>query len=109
MPYTSQELQQIAIGVVAECQPCKPYDLLDRLKREYGASHGEANKTMLLLIRDGRLKRSFFGELTLPGGAGRTGGASGRLDPMKLIIYIVFMSGILGFMAWVFYRLFLGG
>ena len=102
MPNRSQELQAIAIAIVGENQPCKPYYLLDRLKREYGASHGEANQTLLVLIRDGRLKRTFFGDLVLPGGGGN------QIELVKLAIYLVFMGVIVVFIAWVFYRLFLG-
>jgi hypothetical protein len=103
MPDRSQELQRFAVAIVAKSQPMKPYDLLNRLKSEHGASHAEANRTMLTLIRDGGLKRTFLGELVLPGASG------GKVDPMQVGIYVVFMGGILAFMAFVFSRLLTGG
>jgi hypothetical protein len=99
MSYTQEQLRQIAVTIVAKNQPCKPYTLLDILKRQYGASHGDANRTMLELIRDGRVKRTFFGDLVLPGGGG------GGVDVGQLVVYVLFMGGILAFMAWVIYQM----
>jgi hypothetical protein len=62
----NEPLARAAIPVVAAEQPCKPNDLVSRLRKEYGASHADANQTMLALIRDGRLKRTFTGKLQLP-------------------------------------------
>jgi hypothetical protein len=53
MAGTNQQLRRIAIAIVAEDQPCRPYHLLGRLRNEYGASHRAANETLLTLIRDG--------------------------------------------------------
>jgi hypothetical protein len=62
----NETLANAAVAIVAAGQPCKPNDLVVRLRKEHGASHAEANQTMLALIRDGRLKRTFTGKLQLP-------------------------------------------
>jgi hypothetical protein len=66
MSGTTESLRWIAIGIVADCQPCRPNQLVKRLRSEYGASHRAANETLLTLIRDGRLRRTFSGKLVLP-------------------------------------------
>jgi hypothetical protein len=66
MAGTNQELRRIAIAIVGETQPCKPYELLRRLRKEYGASHRAANETILTLLRDGLLRTNFTGKLVLP-------------------------------------------
>lgn len=95
-----ERLQQIAIRLVAETQPTSAVNVISRLKREAGASHHEANSTVLRLIRDGRVKRTFLGKLILPGA--KTGGPKTG----ELILYIVVIGGILTFMAWVFSQMF---
>jgi hypothetical protein len=63
---TNEYFRQIAIEIVAENQPCRPYYLLGRLRKEYGASVRAANETMFTLMRDGILRRTFTGKLKLP-------------------------------------------
>ncbi len=98
MAGTDEQLRQAAIAIVAQRQPCSPYDLLDTLKRDYGASHGAANTTLLTLMRDGLLQRTFDGRLTLPGVRART-------SVGKIVVLTVFLLAILAFMAWVVYNM----
>lgn len=60
---TNQELRRAAIDYVASCQPCKPNDLLKWLRQSHEASHRAANETLLTLVRDGYLRRTFTGKL----------------------------------------------
>ena len=69
----STQLRQIAIAIVTETQPCKPNNLVARLRNQFGASHAEANRVLLELIRDGPVKRTFFGKLVVPGLDGGSG------------------------------------
>ena len=62
----NQDFRQIAISIVSQNQPCKPNDLVKRLRKDHGASHREANETLLTMIRDRQLKRTFTGKLVLP-------------------------------------------
>jgi hypothetical protein len=94
----NENLRRAAIAIVAERQPCSPYDLLEALRRDYGASHGAANTTMLTLIRDGLLERTFDGRLVLPGVRART--SMGRM-----VVLAVFLIAILAFMTWVIYNM----
>lgn len=85
---------QLAIEVVGRSQPCSPYTLTDALKKA-GASHAVANRTMLELIRDGVLSRTFDGRLILPG-------FKPPPSPGRLVALIVFLVVVLAFMGWVF-------
>jgi hypothetical protein len=96
----NDELRRAAVAIVAMHQPCSPYTLLDALKREYGASTAAANTTMLTLIRDGQLRRTFDGKLILPGGGG-----GGGMSMARVIVLAVFLLVIVAFMAWVFYNM----
>ena len=98
MPYTNEQLRQAGVAIVAEHQPCSPYQLLDTLKRDYGATHAAANATMLTLIRDGWLDRTFDGRLALPGYRGRT-------PVHRVVVLAVFLAAILAFMMWVLYNM----
>jgi hypothetical protein len=62
---TNVEWKQLAVQVVAQGQPCKPNDLIKALEG-YGASVRAANETLLTMIRDGQLKRTWNGKLVLP-------------------------------------------
>jgi hypothetical protein len=62
----NMNLIQIALSIVSESQPCKANDLVKRLRKEHGASHQQANQTLLVLIRDGYVKRTLTGKLVLP-------------------------------------------
>jgi hypothetical protein len=64
---TSELLRNAAIEIVRQNQPCRPYDLLEALQQEHGASDRAANDTMFTLLRDGLLKRTGTGKLKLPG------------------------------------------
>jgi hypothetical protein len=74
--------------IVAESQPISPYALLGRLRDDFGASHSDANRTMLELLRDGRLKSGFSG-LTLPGGSTSAGGGNHALGIIAAVLGIV--------------------
>jgi PASTA domain len=54
-------LRQIALMIVAERQPMSPYDLIGTLQRDFGASHADANRTFLELVRDGQLQSGLHG------------------------------------------------
>jgi hypothetical protein len=77
---------EIAVRIVGERQPCRPHDLQSWM-HEYGASVGEANGAMFGLIANGGLKRTFFGQLVLPG-------YKGRAPTGQIIVYIVLMLGL---------------
>ena len=94
--YRNEDLRQIAVDIVAKSQPCRPHYLQRRMNNEYGTSHGEANQTLFTLMPDGELKRTFFGELVLPGYKGRV-----RPPTMHLVIYILLMLGLIGFIVWI--------
>jgi hypothetical protein len=64
---TNDSLRRVAIEVVGQNQPCRPYHLLGTLRQEYGASVRAANETMFTLLRDGLLKRTWTGKVKLPG------------------------------------------
>ena len=59
------ELMQFALQVVAANEPCKP-GYLRKVLRQNGASVRAANKTLLFLMRDGRVRRTWNGKLKLP-------------------------------------------
>ena len=68
MSGTTAELKRVAIAIVRDEQPCRPNRLVKRLRSEHGASHRAANETLLTLIRDGLLRRTFSGKLVVPAG-----------------------------------------
>ena len=102
MAHRLDSLRKAAIAIVAQGQPCTANDLANRLQQGYGASHGEANRILLELSRDGPIRRTCLGELVMPGG-GR-----GWPELGKLIVHVVFMLPVIAFIAWVFYQLFWG-
>ena len=59
------ELMQFALQVVAANEPCKP-GYLRKVLRQNGASVRAANETLLFLMRDGRVRRTWNGKLKLP-------------------------------------------
>jgi hypothetical protein len=96
------DLRRGALAIVAQTQPTTPNDLTYRLRSEYGASHAEANRAMLELIRDRHLRRTPYGELVLPGAGARVGG--GYPVALKVVGAILILA-IVAFMAWVVYNL----
>ena len=86
-----------AVMFVAECQPRMPEQLQRRLRSALGASPAEVHPTTVALIRSGRVRQTFFGELLLPGVTTRSGGGYSILT--KLLIVVVFLA-IFAFMAW---------
>jgi hypothetical protein len=89
-PPTSQRAlswSEIAVGIVAERQPCRVHDLQGRI-HGYGASAGEANAIIFGLIANGGLRKTFFGELVLPGYKGREARTS------QIVVYTVAMLGL---------------
>ena len=103
MVNTSEELRAIAIAIVEESQPCRPEELVSRLRSEFGVSQSEAHRTVLELIRDRRLQRTFFGELVVPGA--QNGSAGGGYPALLKVVGVVLLLAIVVFMAWVFYNL----
>jgi hypothetical protein len=65
MPGTTPELMALALEIVGANEPCKPARLRSELRRS-GASVRAANETLLVLIRDGRVRRTWNGRLKLP-------------------------------------------
>jgi hypothetical protein len=65
MAGTTPELMQLGLEIVGANQPCKPTVLRKELRRS-GASVRAANETLLFLIRDGHVRRTWNGRLTLP-------------------------------------------
>jgi hypothetical protein len=59
------ELMQFALQVVAANEPCKP-GYLRKVLRQNGASVRAANETLLFLMRDGRVRRTWNGKLRIP-------------------------------------------
>jgi hypothetical protein len=62
MAGTTPELMQLGLQIVAANEPCKPGYLRKRLRQE-GASVRAANETLLFLIRDRRVRRTWNGKL----------------------------------------------
>jgi hypothetical protein len=65
MAGTTPELMQLGLQIVAANEPCAPRYLRKMLLKE-GASVRAANETLLFLIRDGRVRRTWNGKLKLP-------------------------------------------
>jgi hypothetical protein len=65
MAGTSPELMQLGIEVVAANEPCKPR-YLRKVLRQNGASVRAANETLLFLLRDGYVRRTWNGKFKLP-------------------------------------------
>jgi hypothetical protein len=59
------ELMQFALQIVAANEPCKP-GYLRKVLRQNGASVRAANETLLFLMRDGRVRRTWNGKLRIP-------------------------------------------
>jgi hypothetical protein len=55
----------LAIEIVRADEPCRPATLRTALRRA-GASVREANETLLGMIRDGHVRRTWNGKLRLP-------------------------------------------
>jgi hypothetical protein len=98
-----EETLQIALAIVARHQPCTPELLINTLGTEYGVSSSEAAKTLLQLIRDGRVNRSAFGELSVPGVT--AGGPGHGYPPVLKAVVVALLGAIVVFLAWVFYNL----
>lgn len=65
MPGTDPQLQELAMAIVAQREPCKPNDLVKALKQQ-GASVRAANETLFALMQQGRVRRTWNGKLRLP-------------------------------------------
>jgi hypothetical protein len=59
---TTPELMRLGLRTVAENEPCKP-SLLRKVLRQQGASVRAANETLLILVRDGHVQRTWNGKL----------------------------------------------
>lgn len=67
MSPVSPELRAATFAILAELQPVRPNKLLKRLRKDFGAGQREANETMLRMIHEGSIRRTFGGKLRLPG------------------------------------------
>jgi hypothetical protein len=56
---------QLGIEIVAANEPCKPR-YLRKVLRQNGASVRAANETLLFLMRDGYVRRTWNGKFKLP-------------------------------------------
>jgi hypothetical protein len=65
MARTTPELMRLGLEIVRANQPCKAAYLRKELLRS-GASVRAANETLLILMRDGHVRRTWNGRLTLP-------------------------------------------
>jgi hypothetical protein len=65
MAGTTPELMRLGLEVVAANEPCKPAHLR-KVLRQNGASVRAANETLLILIRDRHVRRTWNGKLRLP-------------------------------------------
>jgi hypothetical protein len=64
MAGTTPELMRLGLEIVGANEPCKP-GYLRRVLRQNGASVRAANETVLFLIRDGHVRRTWSGKLRL--------------------------------------------
>jgi hypothetical protein len=64
-PDTS-EMRAATMKLLSELQPVSMPKLKRRLRKDYGASEREANTTILKMIGEGAIRRTFFGKLKLP-------------------------------------------
>jgi hypothetical protein len=91
----------MALDLIYDIGKCPPNRLMSELTRR-GASHGEAYRAMAELIRDRQVKRTFFGELYIPGSPGG-GSGYGIFTKLVVIVGLLFvvavMVGIV-YMAW---------
>jgi hypothetical protein len=100
----SPELRQLAVQIVARNQPCSFNTVVNGL-RQYGLDTATANRTVLTLIRDGQIARTFTGQLRLPGPAGRTapGGSGEAWRTVVVAVFVVLflvLAGWVGFHIW---------
>jgi hypothetical protein len=65
MAGTTPEIMAVALAIVGQNEPCKPAQFRRELQQR-GASVRAANETLLMLIRDGRVRRTWNGKLVLP-------------------------------------------
>lgn len=93
-----EQLRQAAVAIVAESGRCTPHELQRRLRRDFGATPSEAHRTIGSLIRDGRVRRTAFGEFVLRG-VGHRGSGGGYRVWMKLVM-VVLMLALIAWMAW---------
>ena len=64
MRSATPELMRLAADYVRANEPCSPSSLVKQLKR-FGASTRAAQETFLFMVRDGYLRQSWNGKLTL--------------------------------------------
>src|SRR6266545_3657564 len=101
----NEELRRSAVAIVSNSGRCTANQLVSALRHQCGASIAEANRTLLELIRDGYVKRTFFGELFVRAPGGR---AHGGYPVAVKVIGVVLILAIGAFIAWGFYKLFAG-
>jgi hypothetical protein len=92
------DLRSIAWQIVSDRGPIPAERVINELVR-HGTSHGYAYKAVVELIRDGRVKRTFFGELYIPG---RKHPGSGYGAGPKVVV-IIGLTFIIGVMATILY------
>ena len=94
-----RDLRSIALEIVAARGPIPVERLMQELG-SYGAQRGHAYKAAMELIRDGQVKRTFFGELYIPG---RRGSGESRYGAGTKAVIAIGLLFVLGVMATIVY------
>jgi hypothetical protein len=96
------DLRSIALEIVAAKGPIPVERLMGELGRR-GVQRGYAYKAAMELIRDGYVKRTFFGELYIPGRRGSGEARYGSGTKTVIVIGLVFVVGVMAtiiYTAW---------
>ena len=99
---TQRDLRSIALEVVAARGPIPAERVISELTR-FGAQRGYAYKAVMELIRDGQVKRTFFGELYIPGMRGSGDSGYGPVAKAVVVFGLVFVVGVMAtivYVAW---------
>lgn len=92
------QLKALALDLVYEIGTVPVKRLMSELTRR-GAGQGEAYRITMELIRDGQVKRTFFGELYIPG----TNPQGGGYGIVAKFVVVVGLLGVLAVMAGIVY------
>ncbi len=84
-----QQLQQLAVAMVAEGWKPTFYELVGRLQQEAGANQAEANQAVLDLLGRGVLRTTGASRIELPQSSNNRGGAGNTLGIVAAVLGIV--------------------
>lgn len=97
----ARDPKSIAMEIVRARGPIPAERVMSELG-QYGVSRGYAYKAVVELIRDGHVKRTFFGEVYVPGH--RQGGSGyGPAAKITVVVGLVFIVGVMAtilYTAW---------